>query len=132
MNPVISTFFQNYGLLPDFDAFREAQRDLMLPDVHIESRDHRGWQVLDGVDAYVESVREWSQFYGNSDDRGIEPVLDNGTDVEVKVTGTIVFRKPVAGVSRIANSDHDWREHFVLREGRIASARIDMGIEKLT
>ena len=71
MNPVISTFFQNYGLLPDFDAFREAQRDLMLPDVHIESRDHRGWQVLDGVDAYVESVREWSQFYGNSDGKAI-------------------------------------------------------------
>ena len=97
MNPVISTFFQNYGLLPDFDAFRAAQRDLMLHDVHIESRDHRGWQVLDGVDAYVESVREWSQFYGNSDDRGFEPTLDDGTDVEVKVTGTIVFSEAYRG-----------------------------------
>lgn len=49
----------------------------------------------------------------------------------MKVTGTIVFREPVAGVSRIADADHDWREHFVLRDGRIASARIDMGIEQL-
>lgn len=131
MNPVISTFFRNYGLLPDFDAFREAQSQLLLPDVHVESRDHRGWQVLDGVDAYVDAVREWSRSYDNSDDRGFEQVLDNGTDVEVKVTGTIVFREPIAGVSRIADSNHDWREHFVLRDGRIASARIDMGIEKL-
>jgi len=131
MNPVISTFFQNYGLVPGFDAFREAQSQLMLPDVHVESRDHRGWQVLDGVDAYVDSVREWSRVYDNSDDRRFEQVLDDGTNVEVKVTGTIVFRKPVAGVSRIADSDHDWREHFVLRDGRIASARMDMGIEKL-
>lgn len=81
MNPVIAKFFRNYSLLPDFEAFAEAQRSLMLPDVHIESRNHRGWQVLEGVDAYVESVREWSQFYDNSNDRGFEPVLDDGTDV---------------------------------------------------
>jgi hypothetical protein len=128
LNPTIAQFFKNYHLLPDFDAFAAAQSAVMHPDVRIVARDHRDWQESEGVAAYVDSVRDWSRHYDNSSDRSLKQVSDDGTNVEVRVLGTIVFRTPQAGVSHIPEADHDWREWFVLRDGRIATARIDMGI----
>jgi hypothetical protein len=132
MDSVIAKFFENYSLLPDYDAFRQAQSELMLPSVHVDSCDHRGWQSLDGVDSYVASIRDWMKYYTDSDDRSFEQTRDDGTNVEVRVHGTIVFREPINGVSKIKDADHNWHEVFVIEGGKIAKARIDMGIKPAT
>lgn len=129
MNPIIAKFFQNYGLLPDYEAFARAQSEVMSPTVHVDSCDHRGWQSLDGIDDYVESIRDWSRYYTDSDDRSLSQTSDDGTNVEVRVHGTIVFREPINGVSKVADEDHDWHEVFVIENGKIAKARIDMAMK---
>lgn len=129
MNPIIAKFFDNYRLLPDYLAFSRAQSEVMSLTVHVDSCDHRGWQSLDGMDSYVDSIRDWNRYYTDSDDRSLSETSDNGTNVEVRVHGTIVFREPINGVSEVADHDHGWHEAFVIKDGKIAQARIDMAMK---
>jgi hypothetical protein len=127
---VVRTFLSNYSLLAQGgDTFRQAQTQLLAPDVKVQVNNFGTPMSYSGPDGYFSSLGDWGRLFATGPDFKVDAPAAPSSDGrwQAHLGGTLTLTRDGHSLT-IAPNEHHWTETFRIEAGHITRLSVDMSI----